>query len=49
MVSIETPPMFRAHPRPPSPVIDRSMVIFLGGIISAVLALVLLLLAYVPM
>ncbi len=32
-----------------NPSIDRSQVIFMGGLISAVLAVVLLMLAYVPL
>lgn len=36
-------------PMPQNPTSDRSQVIFMGGVISAVLAVVLLMLAYVPM
>lgn len=32
-----------------NPSVDRSQVIFMGGLISAVLATVLLMLAYVPL
>ena len=39
--------MFRTIPRTAS--VDRSQVIFMGGLISAVLGVVLLLLAYVPL
>jgi len=34
--------------RPSQPSLDRSQVIFMGGLISAALAVLLLLLAYVP-
>lgn len=40
--------MFRTHPRHHTRSVDRSQVIFLGGLISALAAVVLLLLAYVP-
>lgn len=40
--------MFRSHPRSILRSTDRSQVIFLGGIISALLGMVLLLLAYMP-
>ena len=36
-------------PMQQNPSIDRSQVIFMGGLISAVLAVVLLMLAYVPL
>lgn len=40
--------MFRFQTRSEARSVDRSQVIFLGGILSALLAMVLLLMAYVP-
>lgn len=41
-------PMFRSRPHPESRPVDRSQVIFVGGLVSAMLAMLLLLLAYAP-
>lgn len=48
MVPVPPNPMFRSQPHLGHRSTDRSQIIFLGGLISAVLAVVMLMLAYMP-